>query len=165
MTAEDVHVTFSRPAEAQRELWNTEDAREIRLESLAPGEAYTSMFCSPIGWDGEPVTVNVRYRNGRLLGRLASIDPDEHWWRRVLGDVLKTRIRHRKDFTLDPLRFFAFRANVGYAGKKEMERIADAAEKMQRLVERRDTEARHRGLRQRADSPDDLPTRDGERSE
>ena len=25
------------------------------------GEAYTSMFCSPIGWDGEPVTVTVRY--------------------------------------------------------------------------------------------------------
>ena len=131
--AEDVRLTFSRSAGSDG-LWNTEGKQDLHFEVLAPGEAYTSMFCATPGWkDQKPVTATVSYRNGRLLRRLA--DFDDQLWRRALDIVVWRPIR-RKSFVLDPTRLFAMRPNVGYPGKDEMRGLVDELGKMRRTQER-----------------------------
>ena len=141
VAAEDVRVSFSRRAEAQPELWNTEEKRDLHFPTLAPGEVWTSMFCLPSRWgDRKPVTATVRFKSGRLFRRLMDIDGDERWWWRVLGSP-RTGIRRRKKFVLDPTRLLALRANIGYAGKNELEEIARELEKTRLAQERQATEA------------------------
>ncbi len=145
--AEDVRLTFSRSAGSDG-LWNTEEKQDLDFEVLAPGEAYTSMFCATPGWkDQKPVTATVSYKNGRLLRRLT--DLDEQWWRRALDLVVWRPVR-RKSFILDPTRLFAMRPNVGYPGKDEIRGIVDELGKMRRTqeqVERRRRFARMLGAR------------------
>ena len=136
VTAEDVRVTFSRPAEVASELWNTPAKRDLHFPALAPGEAWSSMFCLPARWgDREPVTATVRFKSGRLFRRLMDVDADERWLWRVLSGS-RTGIRRRKKYVLDPTRLLALRANIGYAGKNELEEITRELEKM-RLVQER----------------------------
>lgn len=154
--AEDVRVTFSRPAEDGSELWNTPTKRDLHFSALAPGEACTSMFCLPARWgDRKPVTATVRFRSGRLFRRLMDIDADERWWWRFLG-VSRVGIRRRKKFVLDPTRLMALRANIGYAGKSELQKIADELRETRRSEEMRgrDTQV-HPALRPLLEAEDD----------
>ena len=135
--AEDVRVTFSRPAEDEPEMWNTQGRQDLHFEVLSPGEAYSSMFCLPARWGSrDPVTVTVRYRNSRLFRRLADIDDEQRLWR-VLSRLVSLRFRvpRRKSFVLDPPRLFAMRANVGYPGKTELGEIAEGRKGMRKLQE------------------------------
>ena len=137
VVAEDIHVTFDRPADDHHsELWNTPQRRDLHFESLAPGEVYASMFCFPSGWGQRPpVTVTVCYRSGRLFRRLIDVDPDERWWWRLLGSR-RLKVRRRKTFVLDPARLMAFRANIGYAGKSELEQLIKELRSTRLLQER-----------------------------
>ena len=148
MLAENVQVTFSRPAEADHELWNTESQRDLHFDAMAPGEAYMSMFCMPARWeDSEPVTVTVCYKNGRLFRRMTDIDATERWWWRVLGDLVpRMRVQHRKSFVLNPTQFFAFRTNIGYAGKRELEEIASELKRIRQIRERQERNVFQTGL-------------------
>ena len=138
VVVEDVHVEFSRDAHGGDELWNTEARRDLKFTRLTPGETHVSMFCLASKWENrEPVTATVRYRNGRMFRRLADIDEDQ-WWQRLVRLPL-WRIRRRQSFTLDPTSFFAFRYNVGFAGKDELSGIADSLKKMKNLQEKSST--------------------------
>lgn len=129
--AEDVHVTFSRSAEAENELWTTESGGHPRFEGLAPGEVWTSMFCVPgDGRDSEPVTATVRYKNGSLFRRLVDVDHEQWWWGMIGRLVPRIRVRHRKSFVLDPTRLSMLRINTGYPGKVELEKIGSELEKL-----------------------------------
>lgn len=129
--AEDVRVTFSRPAEKQDELWTTESKRDPHFEGLAPGEAYSSMFCrSGGGLDSEPVTATVRYRNGSLFRRLVDVDHEQWFWGMVDRLMPRIKVRHRKSFVLDPSRLSVLRINTGYPGKVELQKIGAALEKL-----------------------------------
>lgn len=129
VVVEDVHVEFSRDAHGDVELWNTKSRRDLKFTRLTPGEAHVSMFCLTSRWEKRmPVTATVRYRNGRMFRRLADID-EEQWWQRLVRLPL-WRIRRRQSFTLDPTCFFAFRYNVGFAGKDELSGIADSLKQM-----------------------------------
>lgn len=132
VVVEDVHVEFSRDAHDDVELWNTESRRDLKFTRLTPGEVHVSMFCSAAAWNKrKPVTATVRYRNGRMFRRLADIDEDQ-WWQRLVRLPL-WRIRRRQSFKLDPTCFFAFRYNVGFAGKDELSGIADSLKQMKDL--------------------------------
>ena len=148
VVAKEVHVTFNRDADDDVELWNTSSASDLRFESLAPGEAYSSMFCTAPGWgEREPVSVTVRYRSGGLFPRLMDFD-DERWWWRALGGVTSWLSRgiapRRKIFVLDPGQFFAMRFNVGFAGKDELRALIEELRRTRQLHER-DTRARGSG--------------------
>ena len=139
VVVEDVHVEFSRDARGGDELWNTETRRDLEFVRLTPGETHVSMFCSATTWEKKkPVTATVRYRNGRMFRRLANIDEDQ-WWQRLVRLPL-WKIRRRQSFTLDPTSFFAFRYNVGFAGKDELIGIADSLKKMKNLQEKSSTQ-------------------------
>ena len=75
------------------------------------------------------------------------LDLDDVWWGRMADGLLSwCRLPRRKSFTLDREQLFAFRSNVGYAGKKELERIAKATEDMHGLMRHRENEIRNRRL-------------------
>lgn len=141
VTAKDVHVTFSRPADDQLELWNTPQEQDLRFESIAPGEVYSSMFCTTPRWgDTDPVTATVRYRSSGLFPRLMDFDGDERWYWRALGSLTSGLTRglvpRRKSFVLDPRQFFAMRFNVGYAGKDELRSIVEELRRARMVQER-----------------------------
>ena len=145
VVAKGVHVSFDRNADEGEELWNTPDASDLRFESLAPGEAYSSMFCTTPTWgERKPVTVTVRYRSGGLFPRLVDFD-DERWWWRTLGGMTswlsKGVVPRRKIFVLDPGQFYAMRFNVGFAGKDELRALI---EELRRTRQFREREARAR---------------------
>ena len=158
VTAKDVHVTFSRPADNQLELWNTPQEQDLRFESIAPGETYSSMFCTTPSWgDTDPVTATVRYRSSGLFPRLMDFDADERWYWRLLARLTSRLTRglvpRRKSFLLDPRRFFAMRFNIGYAGKDELRNIVEELRRTRTVQEQAARASEHPEPPPEADRP------------
>ena len=113
----DVRVAFSRSPEKENELWTT-GASDLTFGSLSPGERHVSMFCAPAAATVEPIRVTLTYRNAPLFARLN-------------GYLLPLWCRplRRSTATLDMKEFLNFRYNVGFEGKRELQRLEDTIRK------------------------------------